>query len=208
MADRACRPSEQRFGAVGVENRARIHFGRHAEGNAGREVGLDQSGDHVDRSLGRQNQVNADRARHLCEPCDRLFHVAGIEHHQVGQLVDDDDDVGNRPSRQSLRRTNSECRSDRTACCTDRYCGRLWRRAASIAVPFRGRRCAARWQRAWAGDDRRVKVRNAFVVAEFEALGVDQDQAYLVGRGFLENGHDHRIDSDALAHAIHSISLC
>ena len=90
--------TQQRLGAVGVENGARIDFGRHAERHAGREVRLDQSGDDVDRRpLRRQHQVNADRARHLRQSRDRLFDVAAVEHHQVGQFVDDDDDVGKRP---------------------------------------------------------------------------------------------------------------
>ena len=40
--------------------------------------------------------MNAYRAGHLREPGDGLFHVVGIDHHQVGQLVDDDHDEGNR----------------------------------------------------------------------------------------------------------------
>jgi hypothetical protein len=90
--------SQQRFGAVGVENRARVDLGRHAERHARREVRLDQSGDDIDRrTLRSQHQVNAHRARHLRQARDRFFHVVAVEHHQVGQLVDDDDDLRNRP---------------------------------------------------------------------------------------------------------------
>ena len=89
--------AEQRFGAVGVEDGARVDLGGQAEADARGHVGLDQAGDDVDaRPLRGQNQVNADGARHLREPRDGLFNVGAVEHHQVGQFVDDDDDVGQR----------------------------------------------------------------------------------------------------------------
>ena len=40
--------------------------------------------------------MDADSARHLSETRDGLFHVAAVEHHEIGQLVDDDHDVGQR----------------------------------------------------------------------------------------------------------------
>ena len=40
--------------------------------------------------------MNADGARHLRQPRDGLFHVGLVEHHQVGQLVDDDQNLGQR----------------------------------------------------------------------------------------------------------------
>src|SRR5215471_8657736 len=41
--------AEQSLGAVRVENGARVDLRCHAERNASREVGLDQSGDHIHR---------------------------------------------------------------------------------------------------------------------------------------------------------------
>ena len=40
--------------------------------------------------------MDPDRARHLRQPRDALFHVRPIQHHQVRQLIDDDDDVRQR----------------------------------------------------------------------------------------------------------------
>ena len=37
--------------------------------------------------------MDANRAGHLRQSRDGSFDVAGVNHHQVGQLVDDDDDV-------------------------------------------------------------------------------------------------------------------
>ena len=59
-----------------------------------RHVGLDQAGDHVDdRPLRGEHQVDADRARLLRDLDDRVLDLAALAHDQVGQLVDDDDDV-------------------------------------------------------------------------------------------------------------------
>ena len=76
---------------------ARVHARGHAEADARREIRLDQAGDHVHAgTLRRQHQVHADRARHLRQPRHALLHVAAFQHHQVGQLVDQDQDVGQR----------------------------------------------------------------------------------------------------------------
>ena len=89
--------AEQLLGAVAVENRARVGLRRHAERDARRQVGLDQAGDDVHRRpLRRQNQVDADGARHLRQPADRFLDLVAGHHHQVGELVDDDDDEGQR----------------------------------------------------------------------------------------------------------------
>ena len=61
------------------------------------QVRLDEAGDDVDRRpLRRENQVDADGARHLREPRDRLLDLVARDHHQVGELVDDDDDEAER----------------------------------------------------------------------------------------------------------------
>ena len=89
--------AEQLLGAVAVENRARIDLRRHAERNARRQVGLDEAGDDVDRrSLGRENEMDADRARHLGEPRDGFLDLVARHHHQVRKLVDQHDDEGKR----------------------------------------------------------------------------------------------------------------
>ena len=40
--------------------------------------------------------MDAHGARHLRKAGDGLFYVVGVHHHQVGQLVDDDDEIGKR----------------------------------------------------------------------------------------------------------------
>ena len=38
--------------------------------------------------------MESHRTRHLRQPGHRLLNVAGVEHHQIGQFVNDDDNVG------------------------------------------------------------------------------------------------------------------
>ena len=44
-------------------------------------------------------------------------------------------------------------------------------------------------------------MRHALVVAQFQALGIHQDQSHLIGRRLIQDGHDHGIDGHALARA-------
>ena len=77
-----------------VENRARIHLGRHLERDARRDVRLDDAGDDIHaRPLRGDDAMNARRARHLRDARDGHFHVRRRDEHQVRQLVNDHDDV-------------------------------------------------------------------------------------------------------------------
>ena len=72
------------------------------EMRAGR-LALIKPGDDVDRRpLRRQDQVNADRARHLRQAANRFFHFVAGHHHQVGEFVDHDDDERQRAVRLAL----------------------------------------------------------------------------------------------------------
>ena len=86
--------AEQRLGAHAVDDRAAVHLRCHAKRDATRKVRLDQSRDDVDaRSLRREQEVNADRARLLREARERRLDLALHRHHQIRELVDHDDDV-------------------------------------------------------------------------------------------------------------------
>ena len=85
---------EQVLRADGVEDRARVDAGGHREGDAARDVGLDEAGDDLDRwALGGHDEVDARGAGELRDAGDRGLDLVGGDHHQVGELVDDDDDV-------------------------------------------------------------------------------------------------------------------
>ena len=62
------------LGAVRVEDHARVGLRRDGEGDPRRDVRLDHPGDHVDRRpLRREHEVDADGARLLREPDDRVL---------------------------------------------------------------------------------------------------------------------------------------
>ena len=91
--DHVAAPQEL-LGAVAVEHRAGVDLGGDLEGDARGEVGLDEAGDDVDRRpLGGHDQVDADGAGDLGQPDQRGLHLAGRDHHEVGQLVDHDHPV-------------------------------------------------------------------------------------------------------------------
>ena len=84
---------EQVFRAHLVEDGAAVDFALHGEGHAGGDVGFDQAGDHVHAgALGGDDEVDASGAGFLREAGDLLLYGFALGHHQVGQLVDDDDD--------------------------------------------------------------------------------------------------------------------
>ena len=85
--------ADQPLGALLVEDHAAVGGRRHREREAGRHVGLDHAGDDVDRrALRGDHEVDADGAGHLRDAADRVLDVAGGDHHQVGELVDHDED--------------------------------------------------------------------------------------------------------------------
>ena len=87
--------AEQLLGALLAEDGAAVDLARHLERDSGGEIGLDRAGDDVDRrALGGGDDVDAGGARHLRQALDRALDVLAGDHHQVGHLVDDDDDVG------------------------------------------------------------------------------------------------------------------
>ena len=87
--------AEQLLGALLAEDGAAVDLARHLERDAGREIRLDRAGDDVDRgALRRHDEMDAGGARHLRQALDRAFDVLAGDHHQIGHLVDDDDDIG------------------------------------------------------------------------------------------------------------------
>ena len=164
--------------------------------------------------------MDAGGARHLREALHRALDVLAGDHHQVGHLVDDDDDEGKRLELELLL-------------LVDRLAGFL----VVAGVDGAGDRLALRLgfgdahveavdvahadlrhllvalfhlahrplQRddglARVGDDRREQMRNAVIDGELEHLGIDHDQPALVRREPVEQAENHGVDRDRLAGA-------
>ena len=86
--------AEQLFGALLAQDGAAVDLRRHLEGDAGREVRLDGTGDDVDRrALRGEHDVNAGGARHLRQTRDGIFDFMAGGHHEIGEFIDNDHDV-------------------------------------------------------------------------------------------------------------------
>ena len=87
--------AQQGFGADLIENDLAVDAAGDLEGDARGEIGFDKPGDHFARwPLRGQDEVDAYCSGHLGDARDGCFDVVAGHHHQVGQLIDDADDIG------------------------------------------------------------------------------------------------------------------
>ena len=143
--------------------------------------------------------MNSHRSRHLRQASDGFFHVAGIKHHQVRQLVNDDDDVGNRLLIAAFGKQARSIAVVKQAIVLINISDTFFREKLQAAFHLadgiaQGIGCQLRLSDDWC-----VKVRHAFVVAQFKPFGIHEHEANLIGRGLVQDGHDHCVDSHALA---------
>ena len=197
--------SEQMLGAHHVEHGARIDAGRHAEADPRREIGLDQAGDHVDaRPLRGQHQVHADSARHLSQARYGLLDVGAFDHHQVGQFVDQDQDVWDLFRLflcQLLLEQASRLRFELphfTIVLVD-VADALRRQKFQPPLHFEHGVSQRVGGLLGVGDHGREQVRDAFVRAELQALRIHHDHPYMLRSRLVQDGHNERVEHDALA---------
>ena len=211
--------AQQLFRALFAQNRARIDLRGDVEADARRQVRLDHAGDDVDRGpLRRHDQVDARRARLLCQPLDEEFDLLARRHHQIGEFVDDHHDLGQHLEVQRLLLidrlarigivTGLDLAAERLALGLGSAdlvveageAAYADRRHLAIAIlhlldrPFERPHRLGR-----IGDDRRQQMRDIVVHAEFQHLRVDHDHAALVRRQAVEQRQDHTVEPDRLA---------
>ena len=86
--------ADQLFCAGGIQNDARLDLARDRERDARGDVRLHDAGDDVrGRTLRCNDQVHACGTRLLRDAADRVLDFLRRDHHQIGKLVDDDDDL-------------------------------------------------------------------------------------------------------------------
>jgi hypothetical protein len=86
-----------------AQDGAAVDLGRDLEADPRGEVRLDRAGDDIDRrALRGHDEVDAGGARHLRQALDAGLDLLAGDHHQVGHLVDDDDDEGHLLGREFL----------------------------------------------------------------------------------------------------------
>ncbi len=203
--------AEQCFRAHLVEDSARVDLARHLERHARRHVGLDQTGDDVDRgALRRQHQMNAGGARLLRQTRDQLFHLLADHHHQIGQLVDKYHDEGQLLQRFGMLRREGEGVGERLSgldrvahfLVVARHVAHAEAGHQAVAfVHFLHAPVEACSRLAHVGDHRCQQMRDAFIHRQFQHLGVDQQQAHFLRRGLVQQAQDKCVDRDRLARA-------
>ena len=87
--------ADEVLGARGVEDDAGVDARGHGKPDAAGDVRLDEARDYVGGgALGGDDEVDAGRAGELGDAADGELDLLAHVHHEVGQLVDDDDEVG------------------------------------------------------------------------------------------------------------------
>ena len=169
-------------------------------------VGLDHAGDDVDRRpLRRDHEVDADGPRHLRDAADARLDVACGHHHEVVELVDDDHDE--RQALVALAGVGIGLVLGRQLAAVEHRVV-----AGDVAHTDLGEQLVAHVHLAHGpvervrrllrvGDDLGEQVREVVVGAELDPLGVDEDEAHLVGRVAHQQRRDDRVDAAGLARA-------
>jgi hypothetical protein len=141
-----------------------------------------------------------DRARHLGQARDRLLHLVRGDHHEVGQLVDDDHDVVEGLELLRPFRGRGSLPADDVVVLVN-VAHPLRGQLADAPLHLRHRPFEDVGRDLGIGDHGGEEVGNVLVHAELEPLGVDEDHAHFVRRGLVEDARDHAVEADALAGA-------
>src|SRR5262249_10462783 len=151
-------------------------------------------------TLGRKNKMNSHRPSHLCQAGDRFFDVVGVDHHQVGQLVDDNYEIGEwlvfgvHVVEQSRLAALLEC-----AIVLIDVTNAALRQQLQPALHLLGGVAEHVGCNLWIRDDRRDQVRDILIQIKFQTLRINQDHFYVIRAGFVQDRHHERIDEHALA---------
>ena len=128
------------------------------------------------------------RTRLLQDSADGILHILGRNHHEIRQLINDNDDKRKFflriPSIERLDVTNAMICKNRIAFLHLLYC------------PVQHRRCLLR-----IGHNRNHEMRNPIVIRKFNHLGVDQNKLHFIRRCLEQNTRDQGVDAHGLTRA-------
>ena len=205
--------AQQRFGSHLVEDGPRVDLAGDLKGDTRRDVGLDETRDHVHgRPLGGQDQVDARGARLLRQPGDEFLDLLAGHHHEIGQLVDDHDHIGQGRERHRLARLVERAQRVGERRPALRRFGHAPVEPRDIPHPQARHEAIAPVHLgdtptqgvggvAHVGDHRRQQMRDPLVDRQLQHLGIDEDQAHLLGAGLVEQAEQHGVDGHRLARA-------
>ena len=172
----------------------------------------------TDGALGRHDDVDAGGTRHLRQALHCGLNLLAGDHHQVGHLVDHDDDIGQVLMRLRLHLIGRFAGLAVETGLHAAFCGLALGRhlghalviaadvadaeLAHVAVPAL-HLARGPFQRgdglSGFGDDRGQQMRDALIDRQLQHFGVDHDQAALIGRHPEQDRQDHGVDADRLA---------
>jgi hypothetical protein len=167
-----------------------------------RHVGLDEPGDDVDaRPLRRDDQVDAGGAGQLGDADDGVLDVARRDHHQVGELVDDHQEVRvGRVDPLAVRRADQLAVAHGAVEVVD-VAEAAGRQVVVAHVHLAHDPLQRLGGLLGVGDDRRDEVRDALVGRQLDPLGVDEHHADRRRRRPGQDADEQRVDADRLAGA-------
>ena len=199
--------AEEPLGPHLVEDDPAVGPAGDLEGDPGRQVALDQAGDHVDgRLLGRQNEVDADRPALLGEPDDVGLDLLAGGHHHVGDLVGDHHDEGHRRRDRGrfvlgLGLDPTEDLVAAEGVVLGQVADARLRQEGVPLLHLLDRPGEDRLGLSHVGDDRVHQVGERLVGCQLDHLGVDHQHPDLVGPAGHQHRDDDRVQADRLAGA-------
>jgi len=197
-----------------AQDRTAVDFRGHLEGNPRREVRLDRAGDDIDRrTLCRHDQVNTRGPRHLRQTLDAGFDLFARDHHQVGHLIHDHDDIGQRFGLEFIRLKDRLARifvkagldgaaehlslgqglADTTVIAFDVAHAHLGHLAIALFHLAHGplQRDNGLFR---VGHNGGQQMRDAVIDRQFQHLGVDHDHPAFFRRQLVQQRQDHCVD--------------
>ena len=197
--------ADQLFRAGRIQNDAGFDLAGYRKRDARRDIRFHDAGDNVRRrSLGRDNEVHTCGTRFLRDTADGVLDLLGGDHHQVGQLVDNDDDLREHLillGRSVLGLLGLGLFRAHKVVIADQITHLMIRE--QLVAAFHLPDCPVERTGGLfrVGDDRDEQMRDAVVVAQLDHLRVYHNEADLLRRGLVEQRDQHGVDAHRLTGA-------
>ena len=177
---------QQFFGTAAVKDGTRVNLTGHRKGNTGRHIGLDDTRDNVNgRTLRSQHHMNTCRTRLLCQTADGIFYIMGCNHHQIRELVNDDDNRRHLILREVI-------------VIALHIADTFLRKLAVTLLHFLHRPVEHRSRFLGIGNHRHHQMRYAVIIGQLDHLGVHEDEFDFIRLGLKENTRYQRVNTHRL----------
>ena len=197
--------ADQLFRAGRIQNDAGFDLAGHRKRDTRRNIRLHDTGDNVSRrTLRCDNKVHACGSRLLRDTADGVLDFLCGDHHQVGQLVDDDDDLRQHLILLRMTVLGLLCFGlfgTHEVVIADQIAHLMVREQLVAAFHLTDRPVERTGGLFRVGNDRNQQVRNAVVVAQLDHLRVHHDEADLLRRGLVQQRNQHGVDAHRLTGA-------